>query len=297
MDIYSAEIQVKKLLEYVTSLSESSSRMYNKTRVRLTDLAAMCEKVVAVISQILQRGALESCDDSDSEFSQPDDANVAEAIVRMQEQLNQLQTFLVPEVKQVAPITEASLLKKQAYVDYKLILHDASLLTSNYPITFEITALIWRWFYARFVDPKNIVNFKYNMRRIPDWIRDIVILYCYAVETHTEIDFVNEFSNWCSALSTDKASKNYAVPYSIYLFDKDPDPTKLTLTAVAVWDILIDNQFGQLSQTVHDSDLYLNPYAIYDMCGKLTPQLLDRYKHYSIDTEFNVRFKASEVEG
>ena len=66
MDIYTAEIQIKRLLEYFEDIEEKKPLMYQKSKDRYRDLASNCLQVVRVISNILQDETLMN---DDVEFS------------------------------------------------------------------------------------------------------------------------------------------------------------------------------------------------------------------------------------
>lgn len=297
MDIYSAEAQVKKLLEYVTSVSQSQSRMYNKTKVRLSELANTCSQVVEVISTILQDKALEDCDQG-SEFETGSDPDIRIALANMQSQLNALQQFVNPTAPavmtpSVAPKSELSAaVRKRVFSDYKIALSGCAAMPSPYPCVIELADMLWTWFRARFVNSSNANSgFQYNIRRWPEWIRDIVIVYGNAVETQTASTFVADFRTWCNSLAFSEAKSKYAVPYSIYEFNKHPNRETLTLTSVILWDMLMDLGLSKISVETQSSSLYLSSSAIYDLCETISPDVLDHYKHYKTDPAIDKRFK------
>lgn len=295
MDIYSAEAQVKKLLEYVTTLSQSQSRMYNKTKVRLSELASTCSQVVEVISTILQDRALEECDQG-PEFETQSDPDIRVALANMQSQLNALQQFVNSSPVSptpVAPKVELSAAtRKRVFADYKSALSKCASSASAYPAVIEISDLLWTWFKARFVSASNVnSSFQYNIRRWPEWIRDIVVMYGNAIETDTASTFVSDFQSWCNNLSYSEAKDRYAVPYSIYGFNKHKDPESLTLTSVILWDMLMDAGLSNISTDMQSSDLYLSSSAIYDLCEQLAPDVLDKYRHYKTDPAIDRRFR------
>ena len=43
-----------KLLTYVKNVADSKPRMYQKSKDRLRDIAGTCQKVIQIISEILQ---------------------------------------------------------------------------------------------------------------------------------------------------------------------------------------------------------------------------------------------------
>ena len=297
MDIYSAEAQVKKLLEYVTSLSESQSKMYKKTKVRLNDLASTCSQVVEVISRILQERALEE-NDSDSEFGGHADVDIMGALANMQMQIDTLHRFVLPpkdefehsEISTKSDLTSA--VRKRVFSDYKSALRGCAVSASPYPAVVELSDVLWTWFRARFVNSLNVDSgFRYNIRRWPEWIKDIVVMYGYSIDNNSTTEFVQEFKSWCNELSFSTANAKYAVPFNIYQFDKHPESDKLSVTAVILWDMLLDSGLSKISAETKGSDLYPSASAIYDMCEQLAPEVLDSYRHYKTDASIDRRFK------
>ena len=291
MDIYGAETTVKRLLEFVKSLAKRDTRMYKPSRDRLRELASTCEQVVEVISTILQEGALESVDDV--EFNSSSDPEIVAALSRMQSQISQLQSFIVPGTP-VVPAVKSDIscaTRKIVISDYRTTLNDAANIKSCYPAVNEISAALWKWFRTRFIDRQNVAtDFRYNIRRLPDWIRDIVILYGHAIETKTADSFLSMLNEWCDALMYAESRDRYAVPYCIYEFDKNPSGQLLTLTSVVLWDMLMDHRLNNISSESRNSDLYLDPYAIYNLCDSIAPEVLDNYRSYRSDESIRSQF-------
>ena len=92
MDIYSAEIQVNKLLNYVKGLSGTDHKLYKKSKNRLKELANTCNEVVSVISELIQDEALVNNDESD-EFGGADTADFNSVLNSMEGQIAELRQF------------------------------------------------------------------------------------------------------------------------------------------------------------------------------------------------------------
>lgn len=297
MDIYSAETSVKRLLEFVESLAKRDTRMYKPSRDRLRELASTCERVVDVISSILQEGALESVDDA--EFNSSSDPEIVAALSRMQSQIAQLQSFIVPGTQSV-PIVKSdisSATRKLVISDYREALNAIADKQSCYPAVNEVSALLWKWFRARFIDRQNIAtDFRYNIRRLSDWVRDTVILYGHAVENNTADAFISMFDEWCNSLMYAESRDRHAVPYCIYEFDKNPSSEMMTLTGAVLWDMLMDHGLIGISSELRNSDLYLDPSAIYNLCDSIAPEVLDNYRNYKSDDTIKSRFMQLRAE-
>ena len=297
MDIYSAETSVKRLLEFVESLAKRDTRMYKPSRDRLRELASTCERVVDVISSILQEGALESVDDA--EFNSSSDPEIVAALSRMQSQIAQLRSFIVPGTQSV-PIVRSdisSATRKLVISDYREALNAIADKQSCYPVVNEVSALLWKWFRTRFIDRQNIAtDFRYNIRRLSDWVRDTVILYGHAVENNTADAFISMFDEWCNSLMYAESRDRHAVPYCIYEFDKSPSGEMMTLTGAVLWDMLMDHGLIGISSELRNSDLYLDPSAIYNLCDSIAPEVLDNYRNYKSDDTIKSRFMQLRAE-
>ena len=288
MDIYSAEIQVKKLLNYVMSLSDSKTRMYQKSKDRLKELAGTCNQVIAVISEILQDEAL--VDDQDEFGGSASDFNAV--LNSMEDQITELRQFLsAPRTSSTSTVSVNA--RKQALVTYKNCL--SSVANSDIAVVEakDCVNLLWSWFNARFLNGPS--SFKYNMKRLPGWVRDIVVLYSYHFENHTLETFKDEFYKW---IATIPKGNNYAVPYEVYSFDKSPDPELATLSSVVIWDVLLDYGLKDLCCD-SSSELYPSEDCIYTLVGSLKSSVMDPYQNYLYDrtilSKCNLTLKGGDV--
>ena len=129
------------------------------------------------------------------------------------------------------------------------------------------------------------------MKRLPRWIRSIVIVYCYHVEKGDLTAFIQSFDKWIEGVS----NNTYAVPYEIYQFDKFPDPNMLTLTSVVTWDILLDSGLRNLCKD--PSDFYLSEDSIYMLVGSLNSTVMDPYTNYLYDASILDKCKFTKKTG
>lgn len=292
MDIYSAEVQVNKLLNYVKSLSDSKPRMYQKSKDRLRELANNCSQVVLVISEILQDEALVTDQD---EFGSSNTNDFNAVLNSMESQISELRQFLSSPKPSAMNTTSSTSAKKQAICTYK---HCLSSLAHANIIVEEAegcSRLLWDWFNCRFLEGPS--TFKYNMKRIPNWIRDIVVLYGYHLESETINTFVNSFYSWLSTISS--GSNNYAVPYEVFTFDTSPPASQMTLTSVVLWDILLDYGLRDICSD-SSSELFPSEDCVYSLVGSLNGSVMDPYQNYNYDKSIlsvcNLTLKAGEAE-
>lgn len=290
MDIYGAEIQVNKLLNYVKSLSDSKPRMYQKSRDRLKELANTCNQVVVVISEILQNEALMNNDTEEFEGSDNTDFNTV--LNSMENQISELRQFLsAPKSSATIPEPSSSVTKKKALYSYKQCLLNLSNSSCIVVEAEDCSKMLWSWFSSRFLEGPD--NFRYNMKRLPGWIRDIVIVYCYHLESDTLDDFKFRFQNWIDHIGE---NSNYAVPYEIYQFDKQPDPNLVTLTSAVMWDILLDSGLRSLCADT-SSGLYPSEDCVYSLVGSLNSDVMNPYTNYLYDNSILQRCNLTLKEG
>lgn len=270
-------MHVRKLLEYVESVADEKPRMYEKSKYRLRDLASTCNKVVSVISEILQEEVL--MDDIDEfEDAAPD---VDELLASMEEQLGKLREFTATGTK-ATTVTVTPSSRKKAIAAYRNAFKSMISVSSGYEYADECASMLWNWLDLRFYKTTARSTFRYNMKRFPTWVRDFVILYGYSVHTHSSDKFMFEFHKWLELIQETDAKDKYAVPYNVYQFGKYVDESKLTLESAVIWDILLDKGLRQLC--IQDDDgLYLEEDAIYELLGNLKPEELDNYSDYKQD--------------
>lgn len=282
MDINSAEKNIQKLLAYVKDLADTKPKMYQKSRGRLKDLAETCNEVISLISIVLQEEVLSS---DDVEFGSQ--TNLAPTFGNMQAEINNLCNFAgigqntmnSDSNKEVQSVSSKS--KKKALQTYRETLQKLSLMDFRYVLIERCAKLLWHWFDTRFVKTVSNPGFKYNMKRFPIWIRDIVVLYGKAVRDNTCELFEFGFNRWLESLSDpDDKNSRYAIPYDVFCFEKSMQPSDMSLEAVILWDILMDCGLSSLCNSAI-GEYYLREDSVYDLCSKLNPEILNDYVNYS----------------
>lgn len=294
MDINSAEKNIKKLLAYVQDLADTKPKMYQKSRGRLKEMADTCKEVVTLISEILQDETLR---DDEVEFGS--DPNIASELNSMQDKILQIRSFA--GVETVEPVSDTAtelnavtaqdvvgfsnktaspIAKRQILRKYKEVMRKVSTFDFRYDSVYRCAKLLWDWFETRFVKTVYGSDFKYNMKRFPTWIRDIVTMYGKAIRDGEYVELDNKFRLWIDSLTdSDSGDIKYAVPYIVYEFEKSMSPDDMSLEAVVLWDILMDCGLSELCTSVA-GDYYLKEDAVYDLCSTLNPGVLDRYVNY-----------------
>lgn len=271
MDINSAQKNVEKLLKYVQNLADTNPIMYSKSKEKLKDVASTCNKVIQCIAEILQEEALQ---EDATEFQSSSD--LSDVLDSMQTQITQLRQFVgVQDPAVPGVISNSSENRRTVIQDMKVCLHQLSTVHTGISVVDGCGQLLWDWFNVRFIQTARDSEFKYNLKRVKSWIRDIVILYGLAVHTDTLPKFMQDFHDWIHKLTAD--TNKFAVPYDVYIFNRYQDPMKLTLESLIIWDMLID---AGLNEICKSSEYYLDNDAVYELCEVICPHCLNDYRYY-----------------
>lgn len=291
MDIHSAKKNVEKLLSYIEEMSSKDTKLYSKSRDRLRDIADNCNQVVKIISDLLQEEML----GTDSiEFRENSDI-FDKALGSMEYQINKAHQFTqdVPAVGGIGSAVPSNVVntpsissatKRAVFAKYSDCLLKLSHKPTDYHFASRCATLLWSWFDTRFYKTMPGSTFKYSVRKFPEWIESIVVLYGKAIHENSVTEFEAEFQEWLVSIQDTDARDKYAIPYSVYQFCKLHDPTSVTLDAVVLWDILLDMGLHKLC-TSDRGDLYMDQYCIYSLCNNLNPLALEHYCDYTTHPE------------
>lgn len=287
MDINSAGLHIRKLLTYVTSLSEDKPGMYSKSKVKLQEIADTCTQVVSVISEILQTEVLQQ---DAKEFSQADPGVLA-AVSKMHSAVDTLQTFVNSSDKSSVSENKSSVVRSYAKAFSQIV---------DYPSGVEYAdicaKLLHNWFNARIL--RHHGSFRYNIKALPSWISAIVIAYSQSLRNQTSVQFVQNFTSWIQRVMNPDEDVQYAVPFEVHKVLKDPTESCATLESTVLWDILMNmglNTLCNLNTAKLDENL------VYSFVEKWNPSELDNYVYYrdypSIFEKLNWPHRISRVEG
>ena len=297
MDIYIAKEHMDKLLLYVKNISDTKPRMYQKSKDRLRDIAETCQTVVEIISEILQEELLDDQFDDDTDINHNTD--VLNMVKSMQHELSSLSQFIQynpsysitnDASKGVGNTTDKSINfvqpckckidRKSVMLEYKSVLKSMSDQYIEFPQIADLCKLLYNWFDCRFYKSiKTSKDFRYNIRRIPIWICDIVAVYGNYINKSQESEFLHNFNQWLYDIS-DNGSR-FAIPYEIYQFDISTHKN-ISMTSVIIWDILLDLSMNKLCN-LENPEVCLSDDMLYNLCMKHSPHNLDSYKHYKVD--------------
>lgn len=284
MDIYAAKKHADKLLKYARELDSSEvSKMYQPSKDKLIEIQKSAGEVVFAISKVLGT----SVDlNTTGKYNSRD---VIHLLSDMQNEIDCLRklntTSSDNEDKSEASNSDnlSTEDRRLAMIEYRAHLHTLSKSTGPYSAATECACLIWRWFETRFIESFNQHKlFKYNIRRLPSWIQAIVIVYGKHLMLGDIDEFIADFNSWCSSILYSKDALKYAVPYEVYKFDVNPQPSDLSLSAVVLWDVLLDMGLDKLVKD-DETGLYLSSDSVYQICLTMNPEILDSYSNYKFN--------------
>jgi len=285
MDVYGAEKHLKKLFSYIQDVADNKPYMYQKSKDRLRGMAVTCNEVVKLISEILQDETLQQ---EGNEFEDFDKEAISTFVSSVESELVRLRSFIdVNELPQEPAKQEYSKMsshyRKQVLLNYRISLKSMSEYTGNNRVVKDICSLLWRWFDIRFYSSlQTHPKFRYNIRRMRSWVVSIILCYAKHIMNGTESDFFDMFDDWFKLIESSEAGNKYAVPYEVYVIDKSISPSDVTLTAVVLYDVLLDCGLDKLC--LNDPfDIYFNDSYMYDICAELNPTELDGYVNYKED--------------
>lgn len=305
MDLNSAERNIHKLLSYIKSISDSDTTLYDKSKRKLTEISNSCMECIKEISIILQT---ESLDDDELEFDMnpesksnldlqnqvnilTDEINKIKAFINqgnndfdessfdsnMNSKNNSIQNSSIISYNYDTTLSSSE--RSNIVKDYKFILNRTSMNDCKFNIINRCTRILWNWFDARILKTYNIApTFHYDVHRFKSIIYSFVISMGYHIENNTFDEFESNFDDWVASLSTSNESNKWIAPFEVYNIERGNCSEYITLTAVILWDILLDCGIRELCKS--KSSTYLNEKSIWDIISDINIDVLDNYFNY-----------------
>lgn len=284
MDIYSAQSHMNKVNEYLETL-KANPRIYNKTKDKLRSLSGELFKGVELISEILMEESLSADYSSFEVDSASDITSSAEDFRKRSETLSSKTVEMNRFVNNSNSTVTSMLSRKVIIAKYANTLkHVSESSNTSYSSVSECATLIYTWFNARFFEaPKHSNNFFYNVKQFKEWIEYIVIGYGAYLQQGRSIEFVVLMNTWCDTLINAPATVPYALPLEIFNLGRSSDKSAVSLTALCLWDMLIDMGLDELTAS-NLGDSRLSKYAIQDRFSKIDSEMVDSYTYNAEDT-------------
>lgn len=245
LEIYPSEVAAKKILKHLDKMLEEKPKVYKKTLLRYKKLAELLMQCLDKINKFIESETLLSSDDTEfDELSKSADDNIES--FNNSTSIKQISTNLenFDDVHTSGQQYNSSKISK-----YRTILQTGSNIDFGYEEINQCAKLVNMWFQARI--PKNSKNsdFRYNINQLPLWISHIIITYGYYLEQGKVYDLEQEFKYWCKEIEEDPHN-TYRVPYCVYNTCKSDKRECFTLSAVLIFDVLIEKCYYSLLDTV-----------------------------------------------
>lgn len=292
MDIHSAEAHVQKVNRYLEELLKENPSLYNKTRTRLGDLSKELFRGVQLIADILMEDTLMSEDRSEDKNLTIDLKSIQLASEATQTKLDGLSQLVTPLNSTKSATSDISSGRKKHIISsYGKILRGLSESDISYLAVSECAHLLWKWYNLRFF--QNNTNFHYNITKLPDWIKYIVIAYSKHLQDGTLSQFLTSFNTWLTTLSISD-SKQYAVPYEVFNIANGIPPEYCTVEAIMIWEILFEKGLLRVNQLdLHEAPI--NSETIYNLFCSMNSPVVDRYVYYKDDDSLLRSYDRREV--
>ena len=252
MRIETALNQSRKLLKFANELNESENLIYSPTRTNISEIINNCSEVINLMSHKLN--------------IQPEAINVK----------NENFSSAKPSLYKTAIDKYAHVLRFMASQQYEI---DA---------VRDCLKFLWDWFNTRILLNKTYANseFKTSPVRFRKIIYSLVINYGYHYENNVMDMFATEFDNWKSEVGiSEYVTSKCATDALTYKIEKNTAPEYANLTAVILWDLLIDCGLDELC----DSDLLastsLSKNGVWNKTESLNPDVLNNYSDYKTNPD------------
>lgn len=286
-DIYAIDVKMESILEYLKERSQSTSGMYSKTKVRYRKLMSQCEEAIKLISEILQDDLLQDNDnDSFEESDQFIRSNeVTDVLQSMKDMISQFESLsTVPEntnYRESIPVSTTN--KKRLLMQYKNVIDktntNCDALNEKFPYLGECAYIIQQWLDARY--KKGEKDFKYNLDKVPEWIRCIIITYGLHIRDRSVPQFLDTFYKWLDDIDLSPRNSKYPLPNDVWKIGTDIEDENMTLSALVLWDMLYDNGFNCLPGV--DKKDYMKDYFDENCSSDVGISLLKQYRDYKDD--------------
>lgn len=285
-------MHVAHVRNYLVSLKTSNKTLYAKTQYWLADLRFQLLDCCQIITDILGDGQLNNQVDSvDVDLSDLETSDPLHLFPNSDIDIDNTQDLKsdsaesnsadIPMLHQKPISTHMGSTKTRKHVihSYGVLLHQLCSCDelSSDPNIVECAEILWRWYEIRFFLATN-TSFHYNVRHIPVWIRNIVLVYARYVECGESEKFKQNFYEWLALVQTIGSEEScYGVPYEIHKLDVSTVSDDITITALKIWDILWNVGLCKLNDPSLSESRISDEY-MYNFCEKYNSKIVDQYE-------------------
>ena len=281
IDVKSANAHLDAVIRYLEHMRDRKDTCYQKTIDQISELSDKCNEALELIHDItgLSRSTISESSDT-----------LSARIDNIEKQLSLL--IESPEMSQHSETVKSpdtiidSKSKKRDISNCGKLLARVAKTDFTCPQAQTCAELLHLWYDCRFFHlDKSVSSFKYNVLQISEWIQDIVIAYGKSVYSGKEVEFVSEFQHWCNSLSTsDGKDRKYPLPYCVFSVVKDCKSSDMTLTALVLWDMLLDVGLNELGPP-NFSAIHISSEDLVVKCRSINKYLLALYEDYKVSDE------------
>lgn len=307
MDIYSAKIHLDKVHKFLEQRADKDIKLYSNSEKRLRDLAAVCKEIMQLISEIIQDDVI-----SNDEPEQP--KYIEDLLNSLSQDLQNLKPFIdyncksgagnilqevqfSEHIKEPIPgsIDATSTSKstdtntdlsgddrKYIFRTYRKVLQSLSPDFMSIEVQ-QCIEMLQKWFDIRFIKYGHAKNFKYNIRKFPDWVMHFVLVFGKYLVSHKMSEFIESFNKWCNDVTS--GNSPYVFPYEIFKLEFNISQDDISLCSAVLWDILINCGLKGLCTDAKLKCAKLSEYAITDIIDNLDDSILDDYIPNSFDSK------------
>lgn len=241
LEIYPSEVAAKKILAHMDQMLKDKPKVYKKTIIRYKKLAELLIKILNKINQFIESETLLTSDETEfNELSKPLDDNVMpfEHISTSAEEFDGMHTSAQKYNTSVNIGKISTILQTGANIDF------------GYEEINQCARLVNMWFQSRIPKSASESDFRYNINQIPLWISHIIITYGRYFDLGKVYDLEQEFTYWCEEIKEDPHN-TYRVPYCVYNTTRSDDTKEFSLSAVLIYDVLLEKCYYSLSDTMN----------------------------------------------
>lgn len=251
MRMSGAQKNVQKLLDFIMSVADKDSALYDKSKDHLIEIAETCNQIECAIAEILHTAKPRGFNPNAEVKNNP---QVEELRKRMDvietkvDNLSVTKNISVTETQET-PVTSAAPQADEVVVDeiatvsdvetsksdiitskskklspkqgkwvlhlYAKILQKMANIDTGNNMVNTCYKLIWDWYNKRFLNkyPK-FSKFSYDVRNIHKYIYSIVICLGYHIENNSLDMFIEKFNSWIESVGiSEEVTVRYALPY------------------------------------------------------------------------------------
>lgn len=278
-EIQPLENAASKINSELDQMLATKPGMYNKTKKRYRQLASDLLQCVEKISRLIEEDDLisDSTDEFDelSKDSQPlDNISLTSELDHAKSVYQSTSSFMSTKASKHRDYD--ALVNQYHDVLYQTIDSD-DICCSEAKTCAE---LISKWFDCRFIN--NSANFKCNMKQLPIWISNMIILFGKYQSDGNISKFTDMMNTWI--INTESGQNDrWAVPYEVFQLSKESEPEDFTLSSIAINRMLFNAGYWSLTSYCEGQvpDIFLDADTVPRIVKEHNPTLLPKLRNTS----------------